>query len=211
LGTLPGTAAEILDDDVRATLCPDKLSSQQWLDIISAAHHVGLRTTATIMFGHMETVTHWAKHLTAIRRLQQNSGGITEFVPLPFVSMEAPLYRRGGARPGPTSREATLMHAVARLALHPVITNIQVSWVKMGEQGVRAALWGGANDLGGTLMNESISRAAGANHGQEWGPERMEQVIRDCGRIPEQRTTTYRKPAPGRIHASYNAAALAQL
>lgn len=211
LGTLPGTAAEILDDEVRATLCPDKLSSHQWLDIISAAHRVGLHTTATIMFGHMETVTHWARHLAAVRRLQQISGGITEFVPLPFVSMEAPLYRRGGARPGPTSREATLMHAVARLALHPVITNIQVSWVKMGEQGVQAALSAGANDLGGTLMNESISRAAGADHGQEWGPERMEQVIRGCGRKPEQRTTTYRKPAPERIHASFNAAPLARI
>src|SRR3989454_624780 len=154
LATLPGTAAEILNDEVRATLCPDKLRTQEWLDVVGAAHGVGLRTTATIMFGHMERPHHWAEHLLRIRELQERTGGITEFVPLPFVSMEAPLYRKGRARPGPTFREAVLMHAVARLALHPVIPNVQVSWTKMGEPGVLACLAAGANDLRGTLMNE---------------------------------------------------------
>jgi FO synthase len=208
LSTLPGTAAEILDDEVRATLCPDKLRTQEWLDIVGAAHEVGFRTTATIMFGHMERPQHWARHLLRIRALQQRTGGITEFVPLPFVSMEAPLYRKGRARPGPTFREAILMHAVARLALHPLIPNIQVSWVKMGEAGVKAALQAGANDLGGTLMNESISRAAGASHGQEWSPEVMERVIRASGRHPQQRTTLYTSPRAERSHASFLAAPL---
>jgi FO synthase len=208
LSTLPGTAAEILDDEVRATLCPDKLRTQEWLDIVAAAHEVGLRTTATIMFGHMERPQHWARHLLRIRELQQRTGGITEFVPLPFVSMEAPLYRKGRARPGPTFREAVLMHAVSRLALHPVISNIQVSWVKMGEAGVKAALAAGANDLGGTLMNESISRAAGASHGQEWSPENMERVIREAGRQPMQRTTLYTSPRVERTETSFLAAPL---
>jgi FO synthase len=209
LSTLPGTAAEILDDEVRVTLCPDKLRTQEWLDIVATAHTVGLRTTATIMFGHMERAHHWAKHLLAIRALQQRTGGITEFVPLPFVSMEAPLYRKGRARPGPTFREAILMHAVARLVLHPVISNIQVSWVKLGEAGVKACLAAGANDLGGTLMNESISRAAGASHGQEWSPEQMERVIREAGLRPEQRTTLYGIPPVERSLASFVAAPLA--
>jgi FO synthase len=209
LSTLPGTAAEILDDEVRSTLCPDKLRTQEWLDTIAAAHQVGLRTTATIMFGHMEHPRHWARHLLRIRELQQRTGGITEFVPLPFVAMEAPLYRKGRARPGPTFREAILMHAVARLALHPLIPNIQVSWVKMGEAGVKAALAAGANDLGGTLMNESISRAAGASHGQEWAPATMERVIREAGRRPEQRTTLYGRPRVDRLTASFSAAPLA--
>jgi len=208
LSTLPGTAAEILDDEVRATLCPDKLRTQEWLDIVAAAHEVGFRTTATIMFGHMERPRHWARHLLRIRALQQRTGGITEFVPLPFVSMEAPLYRTGRARPGPTFREAVLMHAVARLALHPVIPNIQVSWVKLGEAGVKAAIAAGANDLGGTLMNESISRAAGASHGQEWSPEVMERVIRAAGRHPQQRTTLYGRPRTERSDASFRAAPL---
>jgi FO synthase len=208
LSTLPGTAAEILDDEVRATLCPDKLRTQEWLDIVAAAHEVGFLTTATIMFGHMERPRHWARHLLRIRALQQRTGGITEFVPLPFVSMEAPLYRNGGARPGPTFREAVLMHTVARLALHPLIPNIQVSWVKLGEAGVKAALAAGANDVGGTLMNESISRAAGASHGQEWPPEIMERVIRAAGRHPQQRTTLYGNPRTERTDASFHAAPL---
>jgi FO synthase len=194
LSTLPGTAAEILDDEVRQTLCPDKLNSEEWLAIIGTAHGIGFRSTATIMFGHMERAEHWATHLLKIRSLQERTGGFTEFVPLPFVSMEAPLYRKGRARPGPTFREALLMHAVSRLALHPVIPNIQVSWVKMGEEGVAACLNAGANDLGGTLMNESISRAAGAGHGQEWSPAQMERVIRGAHREPKQRTTLYGQP-----------------
>jgi len=192
LGTLPGTAAEILDDEVRATLCPDKLRTGQWLEVMRTAHAVGLRTTATIMFGHMEKPVHWARHLLRIRALQAETGGITEFVPLPFVHMEAPLYRKGRARRGPTFREAVLMHAVARLALHPLVSNIQASWVKLGPEGVKACLRAGANDLGGTLMNESISRAAGAAHGQEMTPPMMEELVRSIGgRRPRRRTTLY--------------------
>lgn len=208
LGSLPGTAAEILCDDVRETLCPEKLSTDEWLETIEAAHRVGLRTTATIMYGHIERTEHQARHLLAIRALQQRTGGFTEFVPLPFVAMEAPIYLKGGARPGPTFREAVLMHAVGRLVLHPLITNIQVSWVKMGEAGVRAALAAGVNDLGGTLMNESISRAAGASHGQEWSPEEMEMVIRAAGREPAQRDTLYRAIPAERIAAGRQAAPL---
>jgi FO synthase len=205
LGTLPGTAAEILDDEVRSRLCPDKLRTHEWLRVVEAAHRAGLRTTSTIMFGHLEHPRHWARHLVLIRALQERTSGITEFVPLPFVSMEAPLYRHGQARPGPTFREAVLMHAVARLALHPVIPNIQVSWVKMGEAGVRACLSAGANDLGGTLMNESISRAAGASHGQEWAPEQMERVIASLGRTPQQRTTLYGVPPREHSQRSFSA------
>ena len=191
LGTLPGTAAEILDDEVRATLCADKVKTGEWMEVMRAAHGVGLRSTATIMFGHMERVEHWARHLLRVRALQAETGGFTEFVPLPFVHMEAPIYRKGRARRGPTFREAVLMHAVARLALHPLITNIQTSWVKMGPEGARACLDAGVNDLGGTLMNESISRAAGAAHGQELGPAAMEALIRSAGRRPRVRTTLY--------------------
>ena len=170
LGTLPGTAAEILDDDVREIICPDKVNTAQWLDVVSTAHRLGLRTTSTIMYGHVERPVSWARHLLVLRDLQAETGGITEFVPLPFVHMEAPMYLRGMARKGPTLREAVLMHAVARLALHPLITNIQTSWVKMGPDGAALCLNAGANDLGGTLMNESISRAAGTQHGQEFPP-----------------------------------------
>src|SRR6185369_8347151 len=164
LGTLPGTAAEILDDEVRAIICPDKLTTAEWLEVVGTAHSVGLKTTSTIMFGHVDTPRHWARHLIRLRDLQQRTGGITEFVPLPFVPMESPMALKGMTRMGPTFREVRLMHAVARLALHPHITSIQTSWVKLGADGVRAILDGGANDLGGTLMNESISRAAGAQH-----------------------------------------------
>jgi FO synthase len=143
------------------------------------------------MFGHMERYEHWARHLMRLRDLQMETGGITEFVPLPFVPMEAPIYLKGQARRGPTFREAVLMHAMGRLALHPHVTNIQVSWVKMGRAGLRACLRAGVNDLGGTLMDESISRAAGASHGQEMSPAEMEAIITAAGRIPRQRTTTY--------------------
>jgi FO synthase len=191
LGTLPGTAAEILDDEVRATLCPDKITTQEWIAVMRAAHNAGLRTTATIMFGHMERLEHWAQHLLRVRELQAETGGFTEFVPLPFVHMEAPIYRKGRARRGPTFREAVLMHAVSRLALHPLIANIQTSWVKMGPEGAQACLDAGVNDLGGTLMNESISRAAGATHGQEMTPSMMEALIRSAERRPRVRTTLY--------------------
>jgi FO synthase len=205
LGSLPGTAAEILDDEVRAILCPDKLSTQQWLDVVEAAHQSALPTTSTIMFGHVDRPVHWARHILHLRDLQSRTGGISEFVPLPFVAMEAPIYRKGRARPGPTYREAVLMHAVARLALNPLIRNIQVSWVKMGEAGAAACLQAGANDMGGTLMNESISRAAGTQHGQELAPERMDALIRSIGRTPEQRTTRYAQAPDERREASYRA------
>ncbi len=209
LGTLPGTAAEILDDEVRAVICADKINTQQWLDVMRAAHGVGLRSTSTIMYGHVETPTSWARHLLALRDLQQETGGFTEFVPLPFVHMEAPMYLQGLARKGPSFREAVLMHSVARLALHPHITNIQTSWVKMGPEGAAICLDAGANDLGGTLMNESISRAAGTQHGQEFPPEAMEQLIHGIGRTPQQRTTTYAPVAQDRRVASFDAAELA--
>jgi FO synthase len=209
LGTLPGTAAEILDDRVRAILCPDKLTTAEWLDTIAAAHTVGLRTTATIMFGHVEGPADWARHLTALRDLQARTGGLTEFVPLPFVHMEAPIYLKGAARRGPTWREAILMHAVARLALHPLIPHIQASWVKMGRDGARACLEAGCDDLGGTLMNESISRAAGAEHGQELPPTEMEALIAAAGRTAAQRTTLYRPAPVERRRASLMAASLA--
>ncbi len=205
LGTLPGTAAEILDDPVRQIICPDKITAGEWLNVIGTAHHVGLRTTSTIMFGHLETPASWVRHLQSLRALQQQTGGITEFVPLPFVHMEAPMYIRGMARPGPTFREVILMHAVARLALHPLITNIQVSWVKLGEAGAAACLNAGANDLGGTLMNESISRAAGAEHGQELSPESMDALIRNIGRNPRHRDTLYADVPVDSIARSYGA------
>ena len=210
LGTLPGTAAEILDDEVRAVICPDKITTGQWLSVMETAHGLGLRATATIMFGHVDGYHHWARHLLRVRDLQKRSGGFTEFVPLPFVHMEAPIYLKGRARKGPTFREAVLMHAVARLALHPHIPNIQTSWVKMGPQGVAACLAAGANDLGGTLMNETITRAAGAGFGQEMPPERMEALIRSLGRTPLQRTTTYGAVPEERVRASFGAAPLAE-
>jgi FO synthase len=210
LASLPGTAAEVLDDEIRRIICPDKVTTAQWLRVHDVAHSVGLRSTTTIMFGHVDGPQNWARHLTALREQQRRSGGFTEFVPLPFVHMEAPMYLRGQARPGPTFREAMLVHAVARLALHPEITNIQASWVKLGVEGAQAVLRAGANDLGGTLMNESISRAAGADHGQEFPPEAMEQAIRAIGRTPRQRTTLYGDAPPDRVAASFGAAPLSE-
>ena len=191
LHTLPGTAAEVLDDDVRAVLCPDKINTEQWLAVMAAAHKVGLRSTATIMYGHVDNYQSWARHLMAVRQLQAKTGGFTEFVPLPFVPPEAPIYLKGRARRGPSFREAVLMHAIARLVFNGLIDNIQASWVKMGEQGVEALLNAGVNDLGGTLMNETITRAAGAVHGQEAAPDLMEARIRRAGRQPFQRNTLY--------------------
>ena len=208
LGTLPGTAAEVLDDEVRRELCPDKLSTDQWLTVMETAHGAGFRTTATIMYGHVDRPRHWARHLLRIRELQARTGGFTEFVPLPFVHMEAPIYLQGQARRGPTFRESLLMHAVARLALHPLVPNIQASWVKLGPRGVRACLEAGVNDLGGTLMNESITRAAGAGFGQELPPARMEALIRGAGRIPRQRSTTYGEPDEQQAARSFHAADL---
>lgn len=208
LGTLPGTAAEILDDEVRAVICPDKINTQQWLDIVETAHRVGLKTTATIMYGHVDRPRHWARHLMRLRDLQARTGGITELVPLPFVPMETPIYLHGRARSGTTFREAVMMHAVARLALHPLITSIQTSWVKMGPDGVKWCLRAGANDAGGTLMDETITRSAGATHGQEMPPAAMEELITSIGRTPRQRTTLYRDAPEEQYAKSFTAAAL---
>jgi FO synthase len=210
LGSLPGTAAEILDDEVRRVICPDKVTTAQWLQVHDAAHRAGLRSNATIMFGHVDGPVGWARHLLRVREQQQRSGGFTELVPLPFVHMEAPMFLQGRARPGPTFREVLLMHAVARLALHPWVRNVQVSWVKAGPEGVKAALRAGVNDLGGTLMNESISRAAGSRWGQELPPEEMEELIRAAGRVPRQRTTLYGDVPEERRAASFGAAPLAE-
>ncbi|HET6682768.1 MAG TPA: 5-amino-6-(D-ribitylamino)uracil--L-tyrosine 4-hydroxyphenyl transferase CofH [Gaiella sp.] len=210
LGSLPGTAAEILDDEVRAIICPDKVTTDQWLAVHAAAHRAGLRSNVTIMFGHVERPVHWARHLLRAREQQALTGGFTELVPLPFVPMEAPIYLKGRARRGPTFGEALLLHAVARLALHGSIANVQASWVKLGPDGVRQALAAGVNDLGGTLMNESISRAAGSEWGQELPPEAMESLIRSAGRVPRQRTTTYGEPPPEQVRRSFGAAPLAE-
>ena len=208
LGTLPGTAAEILDDEIRRIICPDKVTTDEWLEVMRTAHGLGLRSTVTIMFGHVDGPENWARHLLRVRDLQAETGGFTELVPLPFVHMEAPIYLKGRARRGPTFREALLMHAVARLALHPYITNIQTSWVKMGADGAVAALKAGANDLGGTLMNETITRAAGAEHGQEMPPPAMERLIRSIGRVPRQRTTVYADAPTERVATAAAAAPL---
>jgi FO synthase len=208
LSSLPGTAAEVLDDEVRRVICPDKIDTAQWLAVHDAAHRAGLRSNVTMMFGHVESPRHWARHLVRAREQQRRSGGFTEFVPLPFVHMEAPMWRRGLARSGPTFGETLLVHAVARLVLHPWITNIQASWVKLGPDGIDAVLRAGVNDLGGTLMNESISRAAGSEHGQEMPPERMEEHIRAAGRTPRQRTTLYGEAPPQQVARSFAAAPL---
>jgi len=191
LKTLPGTAAEILDDPIRQILCPDKLSSDQWLEVHRAAHSVGLNSNITIMFGAVESSHSWATHLIRTLELQEETGGFTEFVPLPFVHMATPLFLRGRSRKGPTFREAVLMHAVARLHYATKIDNIQVSWVKMGVEGSRRILQAGANDLGGTLMDENISRAAGAVHGQVTDVEMLERLVEPLGRPLHQRTTLY--------------------
>jgi FO synthase len=204
LATLPGTAAEILDDEVRAVICPDKVNTEEWLEVHRTAHSVGLRSNITIMFGHVEQPRSWARHMLRTRALQEETGGFTEFVPLPFVHMAAPIYRKRLSRPGPTFREALLMHAVARIAYAGHIPNIQVSWVKMGPDGVRQALLGGVNDLGGTLMDENISRAAGASHGQMMEAEDFARIVEPLGRRLEQRTTTYGRvrTEPGPVAAA---------
>lgn len=210
LSSLPGTAAEILDDEVRDIICPDKINTGQWLDVMRTAHALGLGSTATIMFGHVEKYEHVARHLLRLRALQEETGGFSEFVPLPFVHMEAPVYLKGGARRGPTLRETILLHAVSRLVLHPLITNIQASWVKMGPVGLLACLQAGCNDSGGTLMNESITRAAGARHGEEMAPQAMEQMISRLGRPSRQRSTFYGRIGNERRAASLDAKPLAE-
>ncbi|HEX3621050.1 MAG TPA: 5-amino-6-(D-ribitylamino)uracil--L-tyrosine 4-hydroxyphenyl transferase CofH [Acidimicrobiales bacterium] len=197
LATLPGTAAEILDDPVRAVLCPDKIDTEEWLEAHRVAHSVGLRSNITIMFGAVEQPVSWARHMVRTRALQAETGGFTEFVPLPFVHMATPIYLQGRARQGPTFREALLMHAVARIAYAGSVDNIQVSWVKLGAEGARQLLAAGANDLGGTLMDENISRAAGAAHGQRMDEAAFRAVVEPLGRPLEQRTTLYGRVAAG--------------
>lgn len=191
LGTLPGTAAEILDDGVRRHLCPDKITTAQWCYVMEAAHGLGLRSTATMMFGHVDGPTSWAEHFEVLRRIQRRTGGFTEFVPLPFVHMGAPIFLRGKARPGPTWDEVVLVHAVGRVAFDGLIPNVQASWVKLGLDGAARLLGAGCNDLGGTLMGENISRAAGASHGQMVGAGELEATITAAGRVPARRSTLY--------------------
>jgi FO synthase len=192
LGTLPGTAAEILDDSVREVLCPDKITTSEWLDAHEAAHEVGLRSTITIMFGHLEQPVHWARHLVRTRDLQKRTGGFTEFIPLPFVHMASPIYLKRRARRGPTWREVVLMHAVGRIAYHGWVSNVQASWVKLGVRGAQQLLQAGVNDLGGTLMDENISRAAGAAHGQGITEDDFRAIVEPLGRRLVERTTLYR-------------------
>ena len=191
LSSLPGTAAEILDDEIRAVLCPDKIDTAEWLETHEAAHEVGLRSNITIMFGAVEQPVHWARHLVRTRDLQRRTGGFTEFVPLPFVHMAAPVYLKRKARRGPTWRETVLMHAVGRIAYDGVVDNIQASWVKLGAAGATQLLQAGVNDLGGTLMDENISRAAGAAHGQVLEAEDFERLASTAGRPVRRRTTVY--------------------
>jgi FO synthase len=191
LGTIPGTAAEILDDDVRWVLTKGKLPADTWEEIVRTAHELGLRSSSTIMFGHVDAPPHWVFHIRRIRRIQDDTGGFTEFVPLSFVHQNAPIYLAGRARPGPTIVENRRMHAVARILLDGAIPNVQVSWVKMGVEACQMILQGGANDFGGTLMEESISRMAGAEWGIRMEPSQFQEAIRAIGRVPVERTTTY--------------------
>lgn len=191
LDSIPGTAAEILDDEIRPRLAPNKLSASQWVEVITAAHRLGIPTTATILYGHVETPRHQAAHLALLRQIQQQTGGFTEFIPLSFVHQNTPLYRSGEARPGATGVEDARMYAVARLMFQHVIPNIQVSWVKLGAKFAQLCLNAGANDFGGTLFSESISRSAGAVHGEYMPEQEFHRLIRDLGRIPARRSTTY--------------------
>ncbi|MCY3578652.1 MAG: 5-amino-6-(D-ribitylamino)uracil--L-tyrosine 4-hydroxyphenyl transferase CofH [bacterium] len=196
LRSLPGTAAEILDDEIRAVICPDKIDTSEWLEAHRTAHGLGLRSNVTIMFGTVEQPVHWARHLVRTRELQKETGGFTEFVPLPFVHMAAPIYLQKRSRRGPTFREALLMHAVGRIAYHGWIHNIQASWVKLGMAGAAQMLQAGVNDLGGTLINENISRAAGASHGQEVTEDDLRTLCAPLGRTLRQRTTLYGSVVP---------------
>jgi FO synthase len=189
--SLPGTAAEILDDDVRWLLTKGKLPAATWVEVMTTAHSLGIPTTSTMMYGHVDTPEHWVAHLKLLARLQDETGGFTEFVPLPFVHLNAPIYLAGLARPGPTAVENRAVHAMARLLLHGRIANIQCSWVKLGSEGAAAMLRGGANDLGGTLMEETISRMAGSEHGSRRSVAELEAIAAIAGRPARQRTTLY--------------------
>jgi FO synthase len=196
LGTIPGTAAEILDDDVRWLLTKGKLPADTWEEIVRTAHGLGIRSSSTVMFGHVDAPPHWVAHLRRLRRIQTETGGFTEFVPLPFVHRNAPIYLAGRARPGPSFDDSLRMHAVARILLDGVIHNVQVSWVKLGVEASASILCAGANDFGGTLMEETISRMAGAEWGIRMTPEGFDAAIRAIGRIPAIRDTTYERIAP---------------
>jgi 7,8-didemethyl-8-hydroxy-5-deazariboflavin synthase CofH subunit len=191
LGTIPGTAAEVLDDEVRSALSPNKLKVAQWIEVVRAAHSLGIRSTSTMMYGHVETPEHWVRHILLLRHIQKETGGFTEFVPLGFVHEKTRLFRKDGARPGSTRRENLAVHALARVLFNGLIPNIQVSWVKMGFDESLACLEAGANDFSGTLMEEHISKSAGANFGEYVAPEQFRALIRRIGRIPAERTTTY--------------------
>ena len=196
LASLPGTAAEILDDEIREVLCPDKVTTSEWLECHELAHSVGLRSNVTIMFGSIEQPVHWARHIVRTREVQKRTGGFTEFIPLPFVHMASPIYLKRRARRGPTWRETVLMHAVGRIGYHGHIDNVQASWVKLGVAGAQQLLRAGVNDLGGTLMDENISRAAGAAHGQGITVEELRAVVEPIGRTLVERTTLYGSGRP---------------
>ncbi len=198
LDTIPGTAAEILDDEVRWVLTKGKLPASAWIDVVTTAHEVGLRSSSTMMYGHVDSPRHWVGHLNVIRGIQDRTGGFTEFVLLPFVHQSAPLYLAGASRPGPTQRDNRAAHALARIMLHGRIANIQTSWVKLGVAGTQAMLQGGANDLGGTLMEETISRMAGSQHGSEKTVEELRAIAEGIGRPAHERLTNYsrREGAP---------------
>ena len=203
LDTIPGTAAEILDDDVRWVLTKGKLPTASWIEVITTAHRLGIRSSSTMMYGHVDTPAHWVAHLRLLARIQDDTGGFTEFVPLPFVHHSAPLYLAGVARPGPTMRDNLAVHAMARLLLHGRIPNIQTSWVKLGIDGTQAMLRAGANDLGGTLMEETISRMAGSEHGSFQSPQEIDAIVREIGRTPRHRTTAYGDPPADRVAVAY--------
>jgi 7,8-didemethyl-8-hydroxy-5-deazariboflavin synthase CofH subunit len=194
LGTLPGTSAEILDQGIRDVIARGRITVDQWIEVITSAHAQGIRTTSTIMYGHVEQPSHWIHHMDLLRRIQKDTGGFTEFVPLSLIHQEAPMYRRGlvpGVRQGATGVEVIKMHAIARLYLGPLFRNIQGSWVKEGPKLAQYLLTAGVNDMGGTLINESISTSAGASYGQLVPPVELRRLIRDAGRVPAQRNTTY--------------------
>ncbi len=194
VGSLPGTSAEVLDQELRDVISPGRITVDQWTEVITTAHELGIPTTSTVMFGHRETPLQLAKHMDLLRGIQKQTGGITEFVPLSFVHTEAPMFMKGlleNVRPGPTGVDVVKMHAVARIMLNNWIPNVQASWVKEGSRMSQVLLTAGVNDLGGTLINESISTAAGAQHGQLMRPSEFRQMIRDAGRIPAERSTTY--------------------
>ncbi len=202
LDSIPGTAAEILDDDVRWVLTKGKLPTAAWIEVVSTAHELGIRSSSTMMYGHVDTPAHWVAHLRLLREIQERTGGFTEFVGLPFIHHNAPVYLAGVARPGPTSRDDRAVHAMARLLLHGAIDHVQCSWVKLGTEGTRTLLQGGADDLGGTLMEETISRMAGSQHGSRKSVAELEALAAAAGRPSRQRTTTYGEVPVERLDAA---------